>query len=188
MRVVVVGAGASGLICAGRLGERGFEVKLIDSNEKVGKKIYITGKGRCNLTNSGENFFDSVVSNPKFLFSSFSKFSNYDCIDFFNTLGLQTKIERGDRVFPVSDKSSDVIKVLEKYCKNNGVQIILNEKVKSIKKYDGNFILKTNSKVLECDKVVIATGGRSYSLTGSTGSGYDFAREFGHSINTWDGT
>lgn len=183
MNVIVVGAGASGLICSGRLAELGHNVTLIDANEKVGKKIYITGKGRCNLTNAGDDFFENIVSNKKFLYSSFNYFNNMDCMAFFEKLGLKLKIERGNRVFPTSDKSSDVIKALEKYCKKFNVKVILNEKVDTIKKdKDGAFIVESCKNIYYSKAIVLATGGMSFPLTGSTGCGYKYARNFGHDI------
>ena len=182
MNVVVIGGGASGLIAAGRSAETGNKVILLEKNEKLGKKLYITGKGRCNLTNVGEDLFSNIVRNEKFLYSAFKHFSVNDTIKFFNDLGLNTKIERGNRVFPISDKSSDVIKALESYCKKNSVQICLNTEVVSIQKNNNEFIVNTKNGRYECDAVILSTGGVSYPLTGSTGSGYEFALKLGHNI------
>lgn len=182
MNVIVIGGGASGLIAAGRAAEKGNNVILLEKNEKLGKKLYITGKGRCNLTNASEDLFSSIVRNEKFLYSAFKYFSVNDTIKFFNDLGLNTKVERGNRVFPVSDKSSDVIKVLENYCKKNYVQICLNSEVLNIKKNNDTFTVNTKNNKYECDAIILSTGGVSYPLTGSTGSGYDFASNFGHNI------
>lgn len=184
MKIAVVGAGASGLFASGLLAQKGEDVVVFDKNEKIGKKLFITGKGRCNLTNlcSVEDFLKNVVRGEKFLKSSLYNFSSQDCVDFFEGLGLKTKVERGNRVFPESDKSSDVIKALKKHC--DGVIFCLNEKVENVY-FDGEknqFVLKTNCGRYFFDKVVVATGGKSYSSTGSTGDGYKIAESFGHKI------
>ena len=164
----------------------GQEVHLYEQNEKLGKKLFITGKGRCNLTNAAdmEVLFRSVVSNAKFLYSSFYGYTNEDTIRFFEEIGLKTKIERGDRVFPVSDHSSDVIQVLQKEMKTQGVQIHLNTKVKEILTKEGRFdavILEKGEKI-HGDACIITTGGCSYQTTGSRGDGYRFAAELGHKV------
>lgn len=184
MKIAVVGAGASGLFASGLLAQKGEDVVVFDKNEKIGKKLFITGKGRCNLTNlcSVEDFLKNVVRGEKFLKSSLYNFSSQDCVDFFEGLGLKTKVERGNRVFPESDKSSDVIKALKKHC--DGVKFCLNEKVENVY-FDGEknqFVLKTNCGKYFFDKLVVATGGKSYSSTGSTGDGYKIAESFGHKI------
>ncbi len=184
MKIAVVGAGASGLFASGLLAQKGEDVVVFDKNEKIGKKLFITGKGRCNLTNlcSVEDFLKNVVRGEKFLKSALYNFSSQDCVDFFENLGLKTKVERGNRVFPESDKSSDVIKALKKHC--DGVKFCLNEKVENVY-FDGEknqFVLKTNCGKCFFDKVVVATGGKSYSSTGSTGDGYKIAESFGHKI------
>lgn len=184
MKIAVVGAGASGLFASGLLAQKGEDVVVFDKNEKIGKKLFITGKGRCNLTNlcSVEDFLKNVVRGEKFLKSALYNFSSQDCVDFFENLGLKTKVERGNRVFPESDKSSDVIKALKKHC--DGVKFCLNEKVENVY-FDGEknqFVLKTNCGKYFFDKVVVATGGKSYSSTGSTGDGYKIAESFGHKI------
>ena len=187
MKVAVVGAGASGLFVAGCLAKNGQNVTVFDGNEKAGKKIYITGKGRCNLTNlcPPDVFLQNVVRGEKFLCGAIHTFTSQDAVDFFEGLGLQTKVERGNRVFPKSDKASDVTKVLEKHhCKD--VVFRFNEKVLSVRqtKADeaGQFLVKTEKGDFLFDRVVIATGGKSYSSTGSTGDGYAIARSFGHNI------
>ncbi len=185
MKIAVIGAGASGLISAGFLGFNGFNVDLFEGNEKVGKKIYITGKGRCNVTNYSEpnEVLENVVNNAKFLYSSLYGFTSYDTVDFFNNLGVPIKIERGNRAFPESDKSSDIIKALEKFIRQNGVNLLLNNKVKQISKNNNTFnILTTVNSYVGYDAVVICTGGKTYSATGSTGDGYAFAKLFGHEI------
>ena len=181
MKVGIVGAGASGLMLAGLLKKKGFDVYVFDKNEKCGKKLYITGKGRCNLTNycSPDEFLKNVVRGEKFLRSAIYNFPPSECVKFFNDLGLETKVERGNRVFPKSDKSSDVIKTLFKFCE--GVKFKFCEDVKSIT-FNGDFCLRTKVKEYHFDKVVIATGGASYSSTGSDGSGYKLAKSFGHSV------
>lgn len=184
-RVAVIGGGPAGMIAAGFAGSRGKDVTLFEKNEKLGKKLFITGKGRCNITNSDdiENLIENVVVNSSFLYSAFYSFTNQDIIDLLEEYGLKTKIERGNRVFPQSDKSSDVIKTLEKFLKANRVDIKLNSEVISIDKKEGIFSIKFSSgNVEEFDKIIIATGGKSYEQTGSTGDGYKFAKKFNHSI------
>ncbi|MEY8415204.1 NAD(P)/FAD-dependent oxidoreductase [Tissierella praeacuta] len=183
-KVCVVGAGPAGIIAAGIAGSRGKDVILIDKNERIGKKLFITGKGRCNITNNApiEDFFDNVMKNKNFLYSSFYSFSNRDIINLLETYGLKTKVERGNRIFPESDKSSDVIKAFQKFLSDNKVNILLNTNVNSIDIKNRKFIVNTNNDEMTFDKLVIATGGKSYPSTGSTGDGYKFAETFGHSI------
>lgn len=168
---------------------RGFKVTLVEKNEKLGKKLFITGKGRCNITNAGdtEDLFNSIVTNRKFMFSSFNGFSNYDTLGFFDELGLQIKIERGNRVFPESDHSSDVIGALNRELKRLSVDVRLNTEVKDIIVNDGKatgVVIKCSGKesTIQADNVIVATGGNSYQSTGSTGDGYRFARKLGHSV------
>ena len=185
MKIIVIGGGAAGLMAAYSAALEGCEVLLLEKNEKLGKKIYITGKGRCNLANycSEEDFLKNVVSNPKFLYSSIHRLSPYETVDFFKNLGLTTKVERGNRVFPESDHASDVTKVLEKALKNIGVRIELNTRVKNIKLDNGKFTgVETNKGDYTADACIIATGGLSYPSTGSTGDGYEFALSLGHTI------
>lgn len=184
MDIVVIGAGPGGLMASGIAAQNGANVTLIEKNEKVGKKLYITGKGRCNLTNqiSPNDFLDKVVNNSKFLYSAINKFSPKDCYEFFENNGVKLKVERGNRVFPQSDKSSDIIKALEHFATINGVVIKLNTQVLSINKLNNKFILTTNNGVYNCDRLIIATGGKSYTSTGSTGDGYTFAKKLGHNI------
>lgn len=184
--VIVVGGGAAGMMAAIIASRNGKKVTLIEQNEKLGKKLFITGKGRCNITNACdiEDLFQNVVTNPKFLYSSFYSFSNDMVMDFFENVGLPYKVERGNRVFPVSDHSSDVIKVLEKEMKSNGVEILLNTKVSSVI-IDNNICKGVNingGKAVYADSVIIATGGISYPRTGACGDGYKFAKTAGHSI------
>ncbi len=182
MKVAVVGGGASGLMVAGLLTKSGHDVTVLDHNEKAGKKLYITGKGRCNLTNlcPPDEFLQSVVCGEKFVRSAIYNFTSQDTVNFFEELGLRTKLERGNRVFPESDKSSDVIKVLKEHCRD--VKFCFKQNVKKIEKLGAKFLLTTDEHKFEFDKVVVATGGKSYSSTGSDGSGYKFAQNFGHKI------
>lgn len=185
MKVIVIGGGASGMLSAIMQKNLGNQVTLIEKNEKLGKKIYITGKGRCNLTNdcSKEEFLQNVVSNPKFLMSSINAFSPSDTLNFFEEIGLNIKVERGNRVFPLSDKSSDVIKVLQNKLNSLGVEIKFNETVVDLKVNNGSVEgVITDKCEYFADKVIVATGGLSYPSTGSTGDGYRFARSVGHTV------
>lgn len=185
MNVIVVGGGASGMISAIMQKRLGFNVTLIEKNEKLGKKIYITGKGRCNLTNDCEvdEFLVNVVSNPKFLMSAISNFSPCNTIEFFESLGLKLKTERGNRVFPLSDKSSDVIKVLQNELERLNVDIKFNETALKITTKDNRiFSIITDKNEYFADKIIVATGGITYPSTGSTGDGFNFAKSVGHSV------
>ncbi|MTI48149.1 MAG: NAD(P)/FAD-dependent oxidoreductase [Firmicutes bacterium] len=185
-RVAIIGGGPAGMIAAGTAGSRGKKVTLFEKNKKLGKKLFITGKGRCNITNYSdiEELLENVIVNNKFLYSAFYTFSNYDIITLLNKYGLETKIERGNRVFPKSDKSSDVIKTFEKYLKDNNVDIQLNSDIVRITKDDNNMfdVILRNNKSYKFNKVIISTGGKSYEQTGSTGDGFKFAESFGHNI------
>lgn len=185
-KVLIIGGGAAGMMAAVAAARCGHETELFEKNEKLGKKLFITGKGRCNLTNAcdRDTFFQSICTNEKFMYSSFSAFSNLDTIDFFEELGLKTKIERGNRVFPASDHSSDVIQALAKEMHQCGVKIHLNTEVKNIMIKEGRVtgICLKDKKRLSADSVFTATGGCSYPLTGSTGDGYFFAEEAGHLV------
>lgn len=184
--IIIIGGGASGMMAAYSASlSKENKVILIEKNEKLGKKIYITGKGRCNLTCDVpvNEFFNYVVNNPKFLYSSIYNFTPEDTYNFFENNGLSLKIERGNRVFPLSDKSSDVIKTLEKTLKNNGVKIFLNTTVTDvIIKNNCAIGVKTDQQDFYGDSIIVSTGGISYPLTGSTGDGYKFARNSGHNI------
>lgn len=184
MRVCVIGAGASGMMASIVLARGGANVALVEKNEKFGKKLYITGKGRCNLTNDCEldDMFANVVHGEKFLRSSLYGFTPQDTMAFFEDSGLKLVVERGNRVFPFSQKSSDVIKTLQIEIANLKVKTYLGTEVKEIKKNADGFKVVTPWESLECDKVVVATGGMSYPSTGSTGDGYAFARAFGLKI------
>lgn len=182
--MLVIGAGAAGLMCAYKASLDGARVTVLERNEKAGKKIYITGKGRCNVTNacSVEKFFDNVCSNPKFLYGAIHTFSSKDLMSLLNSLGLKLKVERGERVFPESDKASDVTNCLYKACLNNGVIFQFNTTVLNTKHNGKNFEVSTDKGLFVDDTLVIAVGGKSYSVTGSKGDGYAFAKSFGHSI------
>ena len=185
MKVGVIGGGAAGMIAAYFSAINGNEVVLIEKNEKLGKKIYITGKGRCNLTNLCEpdDFLQNVVTNPKFVYASIYGFAPQETVDFFNGLGLKTKVERGNRVFPESDKSSDVIKTLSSAILSAKVTVKLKETVKAITTFGGAVkSIITDKHEYFCDRVIVATGGLSYPSTGSTGDGYGFAEAVGHTV------
>ncbi|MCQ2524945.1 MAG: NAD(P)/FAD-dependent oxidoreductase [Lachnospiraceae bacterium] len=185
MKVVVIGGGAAGLMAAYSASLCGDEVTILEKNEKVGKKIFITGKGRCNVTNASDAdvFFNNLNRNPKFMYSAFYSFDNNAVMDFFESGGCPLKVERGNRVFPVSDHSSDIIKVLSDKVKENGVKVVLNTSVKSIETKDGAVTkVKVKGKDYLADKAILATGGASYPLTGSTGDGYEMAKALGHSV------
>ncbi len=184
-KVLVVGGGAAGMFAAIFAAYNGNEVHIFEKNEKLGKKLFITGKGRCNITNAGdmETLFNSVVSNSKFLYSSFYGYTNQDVVDFFERIGVHTKLERGNRVFPVSDHSSDVIAGLTRELKNLGVELHLHSEVAKVLGKDvfEAIILKNGTRI-EGDVCIIATGGFSYQTTGSTGDGYRFAKHLGHQV------
>lgn len=182
--ICIIGGGPAGIICAGIASSRGKNVTLIEKNERLGKKLFITGKGRCNITNNApiEDFFDNIINNKNFLYSSFYTFNNEDIISLLDKYGLKVKVERGNRVFPASNKSSDVIKALEKFLLDNNVKINSNMTVEKIRFKENKFYVLGNNKELIFDKIVIATGGKSYPSTGSTGDGYKFAEEMGHKI------
>lgn len=184
-KVLVVGGGAAGMFAAIFAAYNGNEVHLYEKNEKLGKKIYITGKGRCNITNASdmETLFASVVTNSKFLFSSFYGYTNQDVIDFFERIGVKTKVERGNRIFPVSDHSSDVIAGLTRELHNLGVEIHLHTAVKKVVgKESFEYIELENGQKIHGDACIVATGGFSYQTTGSNGDGYKFAKALGHTV------
>ena len=185
-KVIVVGAGAAGLMAAGRAAEKGHEVHLYEKNNRIGKKILITGKGRCNVTNDSdvEGLLDNIPGNPYFMYSSFYQLDSFGTQEFFRNLGLELKVERGKRVFPVSDRSLDVVLALEKYIKQNKVKLHLESPVESILIEDGKAagIRLKNGKEEKADGVIVCTGGLSYPGTGSTGDGYRFAKAAGHHV------
>ena len=185
MKVCVIGGGASGMMCATMIARKGHSVTLFEKNEKLGKKIYITGKGRCNVTNAttGNEFLQNVVSGKKFVMGAVTRFNSNDTMNFFEEVGVPLKIERGNRVFPVSDKSNDIIKGLEKAMNWAGVKVQLNSNVENIIIEES--VAKSvvvNGERFDFDRVVVATGGISYASTGSDGAGYEFAKSAGHSI------
>ena len=190
-KVLIIGGGAAGMMAAAFAAKNGNRVEVFEKNEKLGKKLFITGKGRCNITNAAdlEDFFPAVTNNPKFLYSAFYSFTNEQVISFFEELGVKTKVERGGRVFPVSDHSSDVIQALKSEMERLGVKINLNAEVKELiteKSSTGetvNGIRLVSGKKISGDAVIVATGGISYPSTGSTGDGYRFARRCGHKVS-----
>lgn len=183
--VAVIGGGAAGMMAAGAAAENGNQVTLIEKNPTLGKKLLITGKGRCNVTNNCEfdEFFENIPVNPRFLYSAYSRFSSKDTMDFFEGMGVKLKTERGKRVFPLSDRAVDIVSALRTYIQKTNIEIIhcaarriitKNAKVSGIE-------LK-NNKIVYCDSVILTTGGKSYPATGSTGDGYIMAQELGHTI------
>ncbi len=183
--VAVIGGGPAGMMAASVAAKNGNKVVLIEKNNMLGKKLLITGKGRCNITNNApiDEFIKNVPTNGNFLYSAFYTFTNENLINLLQKLGVKTKVERGERVFPVSDKAADVLAALKRLMANYGVKVY-NGRVVDVKICDNNkkHIVLSDKKVLECDSAVIATGGVSYPLTGSTGDGYKFAIKLGHSV------
>lgn len=179
--IAVIGAGAAGLMAALAAAQSGARVTLLEKNEKAGKKLYITGKGRCNVTNdtTPEGFLENVVHGRKFLIGAIRRFSPADTMRVLEEGGVPLKVERGGRVFPVSDKASDVTRCLEALCRRAGAEICFQEEVRSLQKQGEGFLVQTSARALEADAVVVCTGGVSYPATGSTGDGYAFARRFG---------
>lgn len=187
--VIVIGGGAAGMMAAGTASSRGKTVILVEKNRILGKKMLITGKGRCNITNACEDveeLIQNVTTNRSFLYSAFYGFTNYDTIDFFNSLGVETKVERGNRVFPISDKSSDVVNALIGYVKKNGVQLVHGSVNRILTDESGAVcgIELENGKKILARSVIVATGGMSYRGTGSTGDGYKWAKALGHTVVT----
>ncbi|MCI9313628.1 MAG: NAD(P)/FAD-dependent oxidoreductase [Lachnospiraceae bacterium] len=184
--VIITGGGAAGMMAAYAAAERGHSVVLIEKNEKLGKKIFITGKGRCNVTNACEQdkLFENVVSNPKFLYSAFYDFDNQQLMELIKNAGCPLKVERGERVFPVSDHSSDIIAAMERLMRKKGVEIRLHRTVSEVLAQDGQVtgVKTTDGKTFAADAVVLATGGLSYPTTGSTGDGYRIAKNLGHTV------
>ena len=186
--IIVIGAGPAGMMAAITAARAGQNVTLLEKNEKIGKKLFITGKGRCNVTNACEveELFSNVMEHAKFLYSAIYGFDNYMVMQFFENAGCKLKTERGQRVFPESDHSSDVIRALDKEMKSAGVNLLLNREVESIltnaEQTQVTGVRLKNKEVLCADKVILATGGISYVLTGSTGDGYRFAKSCGHTV------
>lgn len=187
-RVIVIGGGAAGMMAAYAAALSGHSVALLEQNEKLGKKLFITGKGRCNVTNAceREKLFENVVSNPKFLYSAFSEFDNGDLMELLRRAGCPLKVERGERVFPVSDHASDVTAALTRLLKEGGVEVRLRVKVKEISAADGRVtgVLPADGQYIRADAVVLATGGLSYPTTGSGGDGHRMAEGLGHTLKT----
>lgn len=184
--VIVIGGGPAGMMSAVTASQSGNNVILIEKNNKLGKKLYITGKGRCNVTNATdvEGLIQNTIGNPNFLYSAFYTFDSNAVMEFFENLGVKLKIERGKRVFPVSEKSSDIVRAFEKCLYQNKVNVMLNTEVKELI-IENNLIkgvIINNEQELLCDSVIIATGGLSYPLTGSTGDGYKFAKQAFHNV------
>ena len=189
-KIIVIGAGAAGLLAAGVAAGNGAEVILIEKNSQPGKKLNITGKGRCNVTNNCgfDELLANIPKNSRFMYSSFSSFSPQDMMQFLEDLGVKLKTERGFRVFPESDRAKDVTEALVRYLKSNGAKIIQDE-VTGILTSKGTAIgVKTKKCEYLCDSVIVATGGISYPLTGSTGDGYEFAKSCGHTISQPQGS
>lgn len=184
MKVAVIGGGPGGMMAAWRAAACGADVTLFEHNEKLGKKMYISGKGRCNLTNdcTVREFLDNVATNGKFVTNAVYKFSPEATLELCDEHGLRLKVERGNRVFPASDKSSDVISFFARLLREQGVNIALNTQINSIVYQENGFLLNTITDIVSFDKVIIATGGVSYPLTGSTGDGYKFAKSLGHTV------
>lgn len=191
--MIIIGGGAAGMMAARAAADAGAQVTVYEKNEKLGKKLFITGKGRCNVTNAGdmENLFANVMTNEKFLYSAFYTYDNRAVMDFLEAAGCPLKVERGDRVFPVSDHSSDVIAAFTRELKKRNVKIELNAGVKELMvEHDVDSeeqpqvtgVLLENGKKITADKVIVATGGISYASTGSTGDGYRFALKSGHKV------
>ncbi|MBP9996321.1 MAG: NAD(P)/FAD-dependent oxidoreductase [Lachnospiraceae bacterium] len=186
-KCIVIGCGAAGMMAAIAAAKAGADVTVYEKNEKAGKKIYITGKGRCNVTNSctDTDFFDNVVVNSKFLYSAFYSFDNNSVVDLIESNGCPLKTERGGRVFPMSDHSSDVIKALTESMKKLNVKVNYNCKIEDVICENGRVsgVKISNGKVMKCDSIIVATGGMSYSSTGSTGDGHEWLRKLGHTLN-----
>lgn len=183
-KVVIVGGGASGLMAAGYAAMYGAEVTVFEKMPRVGRKLMITGKGRCNLANACDidTFMRNVPVNNKFLYSAVNNFPPYDIIEFFEQQGLRTKIERGNRVFPVSDKAVDVVDTMRAFAENNGARIVYKEVEDVIAENGSVKAVKAGGKLTYCDSVIIASGGKSYPRTGTTGDGYKFAENLGHTV------
>ena len=185
-RVLVIGGGAGGMMAAIFAARAGAQVTLLERNEKLGKKVYITGKGRCNVTNDCtlDEFLRETPRNPRFLYSALSFFSPQDMMALMEESGCPVTVQRGRRVFPASEKASDVIRTLTRLLQQSGVEVRLNTRVKALNQAEGRVsgVTLMSGEVLAADAVVLATGGRSYPMTGSTGDGYAFAQAAGHTV------
>ena len=186
MKVIVIGGGPAGMMSAIKSSEQGNEVILIEKNNVLGKKLAITGKGRCNITSSLsiDEFIKNIPGNGRFLYSVFNRFTNLDIINFIEKQGIKTKVERGNRVFPVTDDAKDVVNCFVKKIKEQKIKVILNTEVTEILKNNENVAIgiKTKNETIKGDKIILATGGKSYPLTGSTGDGYKIAKKLGHTV------
>lgn len=185
MKVIVIGGGPAGMMSAIASAENGNKVILIEKMQSLGRKLLITGKGRCNITSSlsMDEFIKNTPGNGMFLYSVYKNYTNTDIIDFLKKQGLEVKEERGNRIFPITDKSQDVLKCFTKRLKELNVEILLNQKVSEILVKDENVIgVKLQDKIINADKIIVATGGKSYPLTGSTGDGYKMAEKLGHTV------
>lgn len=184
-KVIVIGGGPAGMMAAITAAKNKNDVTLIEKMRTVGRKLSITGKGRCNITNHIDisDFIKNIPGNGKFLYSVFHQFTNKDLIQYFNKLGVATKVERGERVFPVSDDAMEVVNALKKELEKNGVKVLVNSEIKNII-VENNQVkgLEVNGNIMECEKIILATGGKSYPMTGSDGSGYEIVRKLGHTI------
>ena len=185
-KVLVIGGGAGGMMAAIFAARSGAQVTLLERNEKLGKKVYITGKGRCNVTNDCtlDEFLRETPRNPRFLYSALSFFSPQDMMALLEEAGCPVTVQRGRRVFPASEKASDVIRTLTRLLQQSGVEVRLNTRVKALNQAEGRVsgVTLMSGEVLAADAVVLATGGRSYPMTGSTGDGYAFAQAAGHTV------
>lgn len=185
MKVVVIGAGAAGMMAAITSAKNNNDVILIEKTKSIGNKVKITGKGRCNLTFDGdiEDFKNNIVKNDKFMYSSFSNFTNKDVVEYFNSLGVKTKVERGGRIFPASDRAEDVVLALKNELKKYNVKIDYETELKDFIIKDNTLIgIKTNKKDYFADKFILCTGGKSYKITGSSGEGFELLKKYGHNI------
>lgn len=185
-KVIVIGAGPAGMMAAGQVAKRGLEVTLIERNPRPGRKLMITGKGRCNITNATfdlQELISQVPTNPRFLYSAFSGFMPYDTIEFFESIGVKTKIERGGRVFPETDKAVTVVDAMVGFVRKSGARMV-NSRVAEIIHSNNSVtgVRLESGETLQCDGLIIATGGKSYQQTGSTGDGYSFAKKLGHTV------
>lgn len=186
MKVIVIGGGPAGMMSAITASQYGNSVTLFEKMRSVGRKLSITGKGRCNITNAIDmsEFMPNIPGNPKFLYSAFSELSNQDVIEFFNRIGVKTKVERGGRVFPVSDNAMEVVDKLKKEMDKCKVKVIVDKSVTKIVEKENKVVGVIADEFYEADKVILATGGKSYPTTGSTGDGYKLAKELGHTVTS----
>ena len=185
MKVIVIGAGAAGMMAAITSAKYGNEVILLEKTKSIGNKLKITGKGRCNLTFDGdiEDFKSNIVKNSKFMYSSFSNFTNKDAVEYFNSIGVKTKVERGGRIFPVSDKAEDIVLALKNELRKYNVKIDYETELRDFIIKDNTLIgIRTNKKDYFADKFILCTGGKSYKATGSSGECFEILKKYGHNI------